>query len=74
MGKYVKNFEVHDFYCSKCGRKGLPIARRDSLKKEKFHKKKLYCLYCKEEVNHIEIKSELEAKEFQLKFAEGGAF
>ena len=45
-----------DFYCTKCGKKGMPLARRKSNVKEKGHMKKLWCLHCKEEVNHVEIR------------------
>ena len=63
--------ELHEFYCTKCGHKGIPVMRRISLKKEKFHKKKLYCIYCKEEVNHVEIKNFYEAEEFKIDFSNG---
>lgn len=45
-----------DFYCTKCGRKGVPVARKQGQLREPGHLKKLYCLYCKEEVNHAEIR------------------
>lgn len=53
-----KNKEVitSDFYCTKCGNKGIPIARKIGKQKEPGHLKKLYCLYCKEEVNFVEVK------------------
>ena len=68
MGKY---YSVHDFYCLKCGNKGLPIQRGRNLQREKFHRKKLYCIHCKEEVNHIECRNELEVKKFLKNFKEG---
>lgn len=45
-----------DFYCTKCGRKGIPIARKINQQREPGHLKRLFCLYCKEEVNHVEIR------------------
>ena len=45
-----------DFYCVRCGRKGIPIARKVNKQREAEHLKKLYCIHCKEEVNHAEIR------------------
>lgn len=64
-------FEEHAFYCMKCGRKGIPLARRTSHQHGRFHRKKLYCPYCKEEVNHIECKNEIDVEEFLKNFNEG---
>jgi len=53
-----KNQEItsSDFYCTKCGNKGLPIVRTKGHQREPGHLKKLYCIYCQEEVNHVEIR------------------
>lgn len=51
----INNFSVSEFYCVQCGNKGMPIPRTEAKKREFGHMKKLYCLHCKEEVNHIEI-------------------
>ncbi|MBQ2257397.1 MAG: hypothetical protein II247_01815 [Lachnospiraceae bacterium] len=48
-----KSFE-HDFYCTRCANKGIPVRREPGKCKEAGHLKKLYCLYCKEETNHAE--------------------
>lgn len=45
-----------DFYCTKCGEKGMPLARKKSRVREQGHMKKLWCIHCKEEINHIEIR------------------
>lgn len=63
--------ESHDFYCLLCGNKGIPIARKRSNLKESLHRKKLYCVNCKTEVNHIECRTDREVKEFKKNFAEG---
>ena len=63
--------ELHDFYCLLCGNKGIPIARKRSNLKESLHRKKLYCVNCKTEVNHIECRTDREVKEFKKNFAEG---
>lgn len=54
----AKNQEIttSEFYCTKCGRRGIPIARRIGSQREAGHLKKLYCLNCKEEVNHAEVR------------------
>lgn len=56
MSKKGKNFEISDFYCTKCGRKGIPIARINGKFREAGHLKKIWCMYCNEETNHAEIK------------------
>ena len=48
---------LSDFYCTKCGRKGLTLPRRDGRLRERGHLKKIYCLHCREEVNHAEVKN-----------------
>lgn len=65
------SFVMHNFYCTKCGLKGIPIQRKCSKCKEKFHKKKLYCLNCQAEINHIEITNYKELEVFQQNFKDG---
>ena len=67
----MRNYTEHSFYCLKCGNKGIPIMRRDAKKHAPFHRKKLYCLYCKTEVNHIECTNQLEVAEFKENFEKG---
>ena len=45
-----------EFYCTECGNKGIPIARKAGQHKEPGHLKKLYCLHCQKETNHAEIR------------------
>lgn len=45
-----------EFYCTRCGNKGLPIVRRKGYEREAGHLKRIFCLHCKEEVNHVECK------------------
>ena len=63
--------ESHSFYCIKCGNRGLDIPRRVSHQYGKFHRKKLYCIYCKQEVNHIECRNPIEIEEFKENFKNG---
>ena len=58
-------------YCSKCGNRGIPIRRKTGKQKESFHKKKLYCIYCRTETNHIECKNEEDVKQFLEDFEAG---
>lgn len=68
-----KSTVVHDFYCTNCGKKGIPLARTKSLQHGKFHRKKLYCIYCKETVNMVECRTDEEVYDFKEQF-EKGAF
>ena len=62
-----------DFYCLRCGKKGMPIARKIGSQREAGHLKKLYCIYCKEEVNHAEIRpfGSYHYEDFKLEFELG---
>lgn len=61
----------HSFYCLKCGQKGIPLARKEGHQHKSFHRKKLFCVFCKEEVNHIECKNYAEVLEFRENFENG---
>lgn len=63
--------DIHDFYCLNCGNKSLPCVRPQAHKRERFHRKKLYCPNCGLTVNHIEVKNDEEAYEFKEAFANG---
>ena len=63
--------ETHEFRCLCCGKPTIPILRPTSRQKEKFHRKRLYCPNCKQEVNHIEIKNEEDRQIFLEKFKNG---
>lgn len=71
MSKNNRTFETHDFYCIKCGNKGIPISRGRNHWHGKEHRKKLYCLYCKQETNHIECINQEEAEKFKVDFLKG---
>lgn len=62
---------LHDFYCINCGNKGIGLMRKQGFQHEKMHRKKLYCMFCKKEVNHIECKSMEDVEEFRLNFENG---
>ncbi len=64
-------YAEHSFYCIKCGNKGIPLMRRQGFKHEGMHRKKLYCIHCKQEINHIECRTYEEVEEFRLNFENG---
>jgi hypothetical protein len=47
---------LSDFYCTQCGKRGIPIRRRIGSAREAGHLKKLFCLNCQKETNHVECK------------------
>ena len=62
---------THDFYCMKCGNKGIPLCRNVGHQHSKFHRKKLYCVYCREEINHVECRNKLDVRKFKEDFEAG---
>lgn len=68
-----KETTTSDFYCVQCGNKGIPIARKVGSQREAGHLKKLYCPYCKEEVNHAEVRpfGSYNYEDFELEFKLG---
>ena len=64
-------FNEHDFYCIKCGHKGIPLSRKQGHQHERFQRKKLFCIYCQQEVNHIECKNDEDVAEFKRNFENG---
>lgn len=64
-------YEEHNFYCLNCGNRSIPLMRKSSNKKALNHRKKLYCPWCKTEVNHIELTNMYEIEKFKQDFADG---
>ena len=62
---------INDFYCLNCGKKGIPLPRPVSLLRSNGHRKKMYCPFCKIEVNHIECSSYEEKMQFIEDFNAG---
>lgn len=62
--------ETHEFFCLNCAGM-LPIARKVSNQKEPFHRKKMFCPYCKLTINMIECKNDYERAKFFEKFNNG---
>lgn len=59
------------FYCPKCGKKIIDLPRPRSLQRNAFHRKKLYCFWCKQTFNGIEVRNEVERLEFLEDFENG---
>lgn len=55
--KNIRSMSINDFYCTKCGNKGVPIIRTIGQDREPGHLKKLFCLTCQEERNMVEIRN-----------------
>ena len=66
----MARFETHDFYCLKCGAH-FPLPRKIGHQHGAFHRKKLYCFKCQEEINHMEIRNFAELQEFKENFKNG---
>lgn len=62
----MKN-ETHDFYCTQCGKKVLPIFRTGRVR-EKGHLKKLWCFNCNKENNCVEISNSYTIEMFNYEF------
>lgn len=67
----MAKYETHDFYCIVCGQKAIPIMRKAGHQHGRLHMKKLYCPYCKKEVNHVECRSREDVEEFLDNFEKG---
>lgn len=51
-----KHYTISRFKCVVCGREGIPLSRKQSRQREQSHLKKIYCLHCREETNHEEVR------------------
>ena len=71
MARRGKSYAEHSFYCLRCGNKGIPLMRKQGFQHQGMHRKKLDCVTCKQEVNHVECKTFDEVEEFRENFANG---
>lgn len=46
---------ISRFFCTQCGKEGIPIFRKGTQRRELGHLKKIYCIHCGKECNHVEI-------------------
>lgn len=59
------------FYCPVCGKQAMELPRKKSLKKKTFHRKKLYCPWCKDTHNCIECHDDYDIFRFKEDFEKG---
>lgn len=62
-------FTISDFYCTKCGSKGMSLPRKIGKYREAGHLKCLYCINCKQDWNHAEVRAmstDYNLEDFQL--------
>lgn len=67
-----KEVVYSDFYCLNCGNK-ITIPRSRGFQREKFHRKRLWCIRDRAEVNHVQVRNDEEKAEF-FTLLEQGAF
>lgn len=63
------NFAISEMWCCKCGQKGISIPRKNGKYREPGHLKKIYCIHCEKDWNHVEIRpmySDYNYEDFQL--------
>ena len=63
--------EVHKFFCPRCGLETMPLPRKSGHKHKAYHRKKLYCPWCKEEVNSVEVSTVEEELKFKQNYESG---
>ena len=63
--------ETHEFYCLNCGELAMALPRPRGHRRPRFHRKKLYCVHCKNTINTIECINEQEVALFKASFAAG---
>ena len=62
-----------DFYCTICGNKGIPVVRNSARNRESGHLKVLYCMFCKQDTNHAEVRQSgsYTYEDFRFEFLHG---
>ena len=70
MARRTQLADPSEFYCTKCGKRGFDIPRKRGQEREAGHLKRLWCLNCKEEHNHVECKpwTKYDYSDFLLEF------
>lgn len=67
----MANYETHNFFCLQCGKPGVPVMRKIGKQHGAFHRKRLYCPWCKVEINHVEVRNQQEKEIFLEGFTNG---
>ena len=71
MTSKMAKFSEHSFYCINCGKKMISLPRKNGHNYKKHHRKKLWCPWCKMEVNGIECKNDNDVYDFLEAFKAG---
>lgn len=71
MPRMPQKMDFNYFYCPTCGQRGYELPRPSGHRREKFHRKWLYCPHCRKQVNMIECKDDEDIYEFKIQFAKG---
>lgn len=69
----MSNLSTSTFYCLRCGNK-VPLPRKKGKIREKHHLKQIYCIKCKEDINHLEVREfdfDFDYDDFMNKIEEG---
>lgn len=56
MSKNNRPITISDFYCTRCGNKGISLPRKISREREPGHLKEIWCPYCNMKTNHVEVR------------------
>lgn len=68
----MKGFVEVSFYCLNCGKKNpMPVQKMKGRLNKSGHRKRLYCINCREEVNNIYLATEKDVEKFKEDFAAG---
>lgn len=68
--KNSRAYRTNECFCVQCG-KSMPVMRPTCNYREKGHRKKMYCPYCKVVINHIDCRNQEQIDQFKLDFAKG---
>ena len=67
----IMKMTISDMYCTQCGKKVYSIPRNYGREREPGHLKHMYCIFCKKNVNMVEIRdfgSKYTLDDFYLEF------
>lgn len=67
----MSTVDYHSFMCIKCGKMVYSLPRKLSRQYKRGHMKKLYCPYCKLEINCVECFDDNDIVNFKIKFNNG---
>lgn len=68
----IRQGEYSDLYCTRCGKKGIPVFRAGRIR-EAGHLKSMYCMHCGRIQNFVEVRpfGAYNFEEFKMEFEYG---